>query len=465
MWLSLLLTFWIIIANVFYTRHNLLLAFIFIIIGVCVVFTVRSKNYGLFKLFFNRARFSPKFLPIIILLSLAARFSFVLIEYTPTADPAAYYDAAKNFANSGNFGGLTYYLAIFPYLFSYSLLLGMAFKVLGVSVFTLVLLNTILDFCAAGLLYLIVKNFSETASRYAFVLWIISPFNIIFSAISLPLIAVNCFILLSIYIVQLLVNTTQIRRVIILSICAGLVFGFTNSFRPIMPVIIIAAAIYMLIISRNDLRRSVIALIFLITTYTIFNICNFSFNGFLVSLDPNSEGIQISKNSGGWSFYVGSNYENSGTWNPVDATYFYGTVMPESDTFDQAQERIFQDGVDRYKSYSPVKLGILAVKKSFILTGNSHNSIYNLSDYNFEFKGLSVVCAAYTYLLILLNLTFWYGTIKRKQNDDFINFLALCMIGLFLAFLFVEVANRYITPFFVFFVIISSLNFCKTRRD
>lgn len=67
------------------------------------------------------------------------------------------------------------------------------------------------------------------------------------------------------------------------------------------------------------------------------------------------------------------------------------------------------------------------------------------------------ICAIYSYILILLSIIFFVKEYRNKRSElNFYHFIALCFCGLFLAFLCVEVANRYFTPFFVFLTIFAA---------
>ena len=89
--------------------------------------------------------------------------------------------------------------------------------------------------------------------------------------------------------------------------------------------------------------------------------------------------------SGGWSFYVGSNYLSQGVWTAADRDLFWGEVIPGHDTIAEAHTDIKQRGVERYSELSLLQLVNHLARKIDVLFGDAGNSIYDIR-YAFDIK-------------------------------------------------------------------------------
>jgi hypothetical protein len=390
-------------------------------------------------------------------------------DYLPVSDPIIFFNDAQNLATDNSLGSGSEYVAIFPYIYAYDVALGGAMKLLGGGLLSVIILNTLLDVAAAILLYILVKKVSrntKTAKLAAF-LWIASPFNIIFSALSLPIIAVNTCLIASVLFVYLAIsNMKNLKRLVPLSIATGMVFAISNAFRPMMIVLVVAVVVYYLIFLLKNhtlrmIRSMVISLSLILASFFSLNIGY----TYVVSAATN---YPPTTNSGGWSVYVGANYETWGRWNPENG--YFSRVIDEEPTITAAQDRMLREGIDRWKQLSPLQLIDFIIKKSIVIGGDQYHMIYNLSSYPNLWARSNVinllyfVCAIYSYILILLTAAYFIRTYRKKGRIGFEHFLALAFVGLFLAFLCVEVANRYFMPFFVSLTIFTALGLGKNFR-
>lgn len=175
----------------------------------------------------------------------------------------------------------------------------------------------------------------------------------------------------------------------------------------------------------------------------------------------NLVGDDILGSSGGWSFYVGSNYSSQGSWVPEDRDYLWGEVIPESDSFAAAQERIRQDGIQRYLSLSPLQIVNHLTNKVGVLFGDAVNSIYDIrSTFGIAYQSklhnvLSTVVAVF--YVMLLSLTFLWMVRNYRRLDITMALVTLSFLGLVAAFLIVEVMNRYMMIFYPLLIVYASL--------
>ena len=142
----------------------------------------------------------------------------------------------------------------------------------------------------------------------------------------------------------------QTGKTYALATVIGLLVFVANLFRPLFTVILIALAICTLVTicsarSYKQLPVLIVMILALVIPTAATNVAV-----------KNLVGDDILGSNGGWSFYVGSNYSSQGIWVPEDRDYFWGEVIPESGSFAAAQERIKQDGIQRYLSLSPLQM-------------------------------------------------------------------------------------------------------------
>ena len=462
----LVLSIWLILINMISIHQGFLLLPVNLLVAICAAILIPksfiSKVLGYFK---SNPKAVLTLLIGVAVVSVGLRFGFLAHEYQPTSDPEHFYTAAKDLAETG-FLDKSYvpYVANYPYLYSYDFLLGKAMSIFGQGTLAVIVLNTLLDLLAAGLLYLLIRAITrnKNAALIGVLLWLLSPFNIIFSAISLPIIAVNTLIIAALLLVYLLLkNLNNLKLLVPLSIATGAVFSLTNAFRPFMVVFLIALVIYWLLyFLKNPKFKTMLNLdVALIGVLLPFFMLNYAYAQ-MVSVQTD---LPPTLNSGGWSIYVGSNYEYAGRWNQEDSTY--GTqVFIEEPTSAEAHSRLQKEGMQRYAALSTGELVDFGLKKTVSLGGDLYNMTYNMDTYpslwdNLSFKWFVwIISALYVYTLLLLTAKFFIDEVRKKQVElNFMHYLFLVFFGLFIALLFVEVLNRYFTPFLVFMTIFASI--------
>ena len=146
---------------------------------------------------------------------------------------------------------------------------------------------------------------------------------------------------------------------------------------------------------------------------------------------------------------------------PEDRDYFWGEVIPESGSFAAAQERIKQDGIQRYLSLSPLQMVNHLANKVGVLFGDVANSIYDIrSTFGIAYQSklhnvLSTIVAVF--YVMLLSLTFLWMVRNYRKLDTMMALVTLSFLGLVAAFLIVEVINRYMMIFYPLLIVYASL--------
>ncbi len=401
---------------------------------------------------------------LVVILSIVARFSFLALEFSPADnDSASFYTIAGEFAASNSLGDHANYVALFPYVMNYNLLLGAVMKVFGINNFSIILLNTLLDVLATVLLFLILRKLtkSKQTAQLGALIWWVSPFNIVFSALSLPIIAVNTLILAALWLILRFVQNLMTKYAPLYALGAGVVLSLANSLRPIMIIFVIALVIYMalqfLSAKRGELKpiRVLGLLALVVIPYLGLNAVYTQAVAAMTNLPP-------TKNSSGWSVYVGANFETAGQWNSENG--HLDKVLAEEESLTSAQKRLLQEGVGRWLAMSGSEVMQLLVRKSLVLGADQADAIYDLKSYPAIWKRervrilLHVLCTVYALVLIVASLCKFLADYKKSGLQlGFVHYLALVVVGLFLASLLVEVSSRYFMPFFPLLTIVATV--------
>lgn len=468
--LFILILVWSIISGAFYANPTDLFVPItlFVIVSIALFFSKKIDRSTISDFITKHDKKLKIILAIAIVASLAARLTFITLNYTPLDDPNMFYSEAINISSDGEIKDKKY-AAIFPYIAPYQFLLAGSMNIFGDGIASVVLLNTALDILSAILLWLLVFKISKKklTAHVAATLWMISPFNIIFSALSLPLTAVNTLLVLVLLISYIFLNSSGKYKPLPLSIALGLSLSLLNYFRPISIVIIIAIFIYIAIeaLKIKSIKTGGFRMLYLVPSLVIFTVLS----PLLAHTVSKVTGYESAVNSGGWSIYVGSSYEAKGQYNDLDGIHLYSTVS-NSNTIQEAHNTLQKEAIQRYSELGKYELFELFTHKSMVLGSEQYKSIYNLMSYPNLYNKVKIMTflyfICYVYMLALSLFCIYYLSAYRKSNskNGYIFFMSLIFVGLFFAFLLVEVSSRYFTPFLVILTVIASLSITKLAK-
>lgn len=476
-----LISIWFLICNLQPLQPSLYAFTVCILIGFYLTIKVFNKDfltvvkrYAL-KLT-KRKYFVITALSVITIVGLLARLFFIIrFSYAPVSDPMTFYDSAKTLATEGNLLGSNYssYVAFQPYLSAYNNILGVAMKLIANTWLATILLNTFFDVLSSIAIYILLKRLVKPGSKLpvvAFGVWMLNPLNIIFSVISLPIIVVNFFVILTIlvsyFVIQQVINL-KTKNALLLSVVLGLTLGFGNCFRPIFIVAIIALAIVFIFMflttnkSAKFLKLSVGSILLSLPVFIGIQSLNQAF----VS---NQTGLPAAKNPSGWSMYVGSAWETNGEWRPYhndDRRRICESSLAQND-FDECHEELRNTAIARYKSYGVFKSISLFIQKLYHQAEEQnyfYNAEHSIVEYSTSrtYKIINVYMVLYMIALFLLSAKSFYNLAKQSALNKPINpillFTALTMIGWFFSFVLVESAPRYSTILYPIFIIFSVL--------
>lgn len=443
-----ILIFLVLLSSTFYIIKNETILPIITLILTLTIFILLKKIQPHKSIQLNK-----KTIILLILFGILIRTLLLFLNYKNVySDEATFYYNAVKLANNTNIN--TRYIAVFPYLYSYILLLGSIMNFIGTGFKTVVLTNILLDMIGSYFIYLIgnkLKN--KELGIKMMLLWLFNPLQILWCTKALPVIIVNTLFIICIYTFIILLKSDTIKKKITLSIILGILLGISNSFRPIFIIFLIAMIcyyIYNLLIKEN---KTDIKLINLIIIIIIFITCN----NFYSSLVSSKTNYKIGNNTSGWTLYLGSNLKSNGAWFEVsEFNEFLNSNEAEFDV-QEIHNYFKEQAINNYKTYSILNLTKLFTKKYYILTSNIPSYTYENTINPLTNNKLTIIYKLYLiifWITLILNCI----TIKIKNiKNPIIIFLIILEIGLILSHLLVEVSPRYFIPLTVPLLLISKL--------
>ena len=187
----------------------------------------------------KKFKINNKYLFIILLIiPFIIRFSLLFLDYGPlVSDYEWFYNNAVAFSKGMSLD--KNYIALFPYLHLYVIVLGTFFKILGSQYSVVVFTNLLLELIGIFFLYQTVKNKSH--SKKLLFLYLYNPFSILWIPMCHSVIAVNTFLIIVFY---FFLKIDFSKKYILYSLLTGIFMGIANNFRPVLIIFVIAIAIY-----------------------------------------------------------------------------------------------------------------------------------------------------------------------------------------------------------------------------
>lgn len=441
----------------------------FIYFGLIVLFVVCFVLIFLFcKKFLSRKiklNFKIKkniILISLIILSLILRVLLLIFDYNePQSDYATFYYNAIHVA-TGEGTLSSQYISAFPYLYGYIYVLGQFMKLIGTTYNGVIFFNIILDLLGALFIYLFSKKvFNKNLATVSLLVWLFNPFSIYFSVICSPIIILNTFFALCLYLASLFVtNLNNRKKVVIYGLLLGTFLSITNIFRPIMIILIIAIFIYLVYLltkkHKNIALNIVIGFLLLYCSYQIGNKLYY----WTVS---DVTGYKITKSLPGWSIYVGSNILSNGEWSTMNIEIYDKNFYAKDYNPAKFSDTFVKLGIERYKSNGIRNNINLFVNKSYVLGSKtneysyaSFKNHYINEDNSHILTFVNIYTNLFWYMLVIFN--FIFAIINIKYKDEKLIPYYLLVIGLCVSTLLVEVSPRYFFPMFVPLCFISSIS-------
>lgn len=418
-----------------------------------IIYSIGILPIGLFILFRKKINLDKKWiLYLLLFIPIILRILLFFLNYgNLESDYEFFYGSAVSYSKhlplSNN------YIALFPYLYFYIVVLGNVFKVLGNSYSIVILVNFIFEMIGVYFLYKTVKK--KPFQNQILLLYLYNPFSIFWLTKCCPVTIVNALLMILFYVFT---KIDVKNKYILYSIITGTLMGITNNFRPIIIIFLIAIAIYYIAlrIKKYPWKK-------LLVSFCIISIFFFGINKLSLSYTKKQIKVDFSGNQSGWSIFVGSNINSDGRWNSEDSKLF-GEIVDKKG-IDEAHKEVLLLAIKRYKSYGLKNIKFM-MKKSLAL--GSHLVNYTYEDVTYSIlnhipKWLEVVIKMYMYYyllwILILNIKHVWNLLKNKKDMNEYGMFAIFGFGLFVATLLVEVHARYFMPVLIPIIYLSGISY------
>jgi hypothetical protein len=399
--------------------------------------------YGLTRLYKYWARLPRKTrVWLLFLAGLLVKLSVVLLwKVKPVVDFLSFYDGASHLASDQIVGTLrAERMALFPHYFGYSALLSLFFRVFGASEAIHPVLNAVVSSLGVLLVYDIGRHIKgEKTGFIGAVLWIFLPSQTLYNLLCF---GEPVYTVLMLAGFSLLARGGQaaleskVRKTAWYFALFGLCMGVISLFRPIMPILLVAAAIWLFLFLQSGKREFLTRMGAFAGAMLIAFLFSEGGQAYL-TLRLQEEVATVP----GFTLMVGLSESSGGRWNEADSkrlfSYIDAGMSPAA-----AQRQMWEDAKERLLSgqiQRPIQL--LAKKFVHFWRGDAMAVEYAakvLPNPSF-FK---VVSNGFFYAMSLWAAWGAMLAMKRKETSILAP-VSLFAVGLTMAHLLVEVATRY----------------------
>ena len=378
---------------------------------------------------------------LLSLLGIVARIYLANISYIePHSDYATFYADSVYFSKNFKFLD-TGYVALFPFLAGYMMLLGLFFRIFTVCYSNAVVFNLLIDICSAIIIFITYRKKSIYTALIFMTIWLINPINIIWCSFIYPMSMINFFVVLSLCLFEKFERTSENKKkFLIYNIILGCVLAIGSMFKPIFIIFIIAIFINRIYecFFKTDKNKSIILLSLLLL------FCSYSLVRFCINKGVEKINACEISSTPGWTLYLGSNVDFDGAWNELDAKYL--SELLEENSEENTQKILKNAAIQRYKNNGVIS-NLKLMKNKFIILTSSLGS-YTYEGFSYIQRGISneivmkiIKCSLFVacFMIVASNI---YIVVFRKNIENKIMYM-LSAIGLIMAHLFVEVSARY----------------------
>lgn len=376
------------------------------------------------------------------------------------------------------------YEAFYPHLMTYTAVLAFFMKICGVNYFAVLLLNLLFDIIGVLAIYFLLRFWrGRNVAQIGAIIWILNPLEIMYCAVSMPIVATNAILALALLVGYIVLRTFKQKlwwQFALLMCLLGIIISVGNGFRPFFTVFLIAITMVLVaeVIRKGKsfclpaIAGLALAVISCMGNNQLLDLGYQKMNPYHV---PGGVGV-------GWNFYVGANFESWGRWNVEDYNWWRSQIYGNSctdfeefkyETYDCIEEHgdlaglqseLLSMSFSRYAEMSLPRLIRHLVHKTDILLADSDTIItwlvesIHIKDDDPYYRAANTigVCLLVGCLVLALKFfidLFWQHSL---QFNDYLLFFALCFCGIVAVSLMVEVMHRYVMPITVFFMMFAS---------
>ena len=470
-------------ASVFFKR--IMLGILLAVLGLTLCLVVRegltSHSYllglvlgalwaaGLYWLLRRRAWPMPKHAVLLAMgLCFAANLAWVLaVRIEPFSDYQEYWDVARALAKGTEIPD-AWYVAMYPHILGTATILSALVRLFGESVLAVTVFNVVLTTLSCGLVWLLGKELiSERAAFFAALLWAVTPCKLMLGSLVFSEPIYTFLILLFFWLFLRLETRMHIGpdgkkpAAAVCGIAAlGLLLEAINLVRPIALIPVIAAALW-LVFLRGDQAKNARLWAFWLAAFLAMTAIFFESGALWDRHVEKVLGQEIA--SVPWyNVYVGFNEDTGGRYADADMDLLTA-YLKEGKTANEAQESMIPHVKARLAS--GIDFPRLFAAKLFSFLGSDQ-----LGGYTYRFtrserfvKICMGVCNVFYYGVFLAALA---GVLRlfRSRSLGAGLLLPLYFLGLTLAHMLVEVADRYHYSLIPILIIFAALGFAGEER-
>lgn len=436
--------------------HKSYLAALIIAILMAVSLTWIIKNHpGVLTVF---DRFSPPTVcaAVTVLCLLLNGLWVFCFQPVQAPDYRTFYEAALNLSEGNQLVNQDY-ISMFPHILGYAAFLSIFLLAFGQNILTAAILNVLLTGASGVLIYVLTLCWTGKRSAAAIIgfLWAVCPSKLLYNTMALSEPYYTFHLLLFLLLSSLAVDcsqrsdsrergkkaTSSVLRAVVLGLLGGLILALINSARPIGLIPIIALLIWLLLLRKNSDRikrmGSATYLVALLVTYILAGQAWNTYAATKLGQAPPSVP--------GYSIYVGFNPETRGSYADGDMELLQGRYFGEYDrNADAAQRSMLESAKDRIRE-TKSSIPTLMIHKLGTLLGHDEGGAFYSSE-SLSARAYVLWCVAsniWYYFVCILALAGGVRLWGKKWRDDSLWLVPLCLVGVILAQLLVEVAARY----------------------
>ncbi len=381
-------------------------------------------------------------------------------------DYQTFYEAAVNLSEGVTLKNRDY-IAMFPHILGYVVFLSISLRLFGQSLMTAAVGNVLLTTASGILIYALSLRWTgrRTAAAFACLLWAICPSKLLYNTMALSEPYYTFLLLLFLLLTSLvfdrshpytLCNETErsedaqqqnnctgqtVLRAICLGLICGIVLALVNSARPIGIIPIIAVFIWRFIL-RGRNRHKVMRRASM--TYLLVLLLAYVFAGHVWDSYAARQLGQKPPSIPGYSIYVGFNPDTQGSYSDEDMELLQSRYFGEYDRNAEATQQSMLESAKSRIQETKSSIPSLMVHKLGTLLGHDEGGAFYSSE--------SLSGRAYALWCISSNIWYYFvcilavaGCLKlwKDKRSDSLWLVPLCLAGVILAQLLVEVAARY----------------------
>ena len=397
---------------------------------------------------FNLEQVSPVAACLLLsVLCLLVNGIWVLVFHpVQAADYQTFFRAAVDFANGAQLSGKDY-LAMFPHILGYASFLSVFLRLFGQVVLTAAVVNVFLTTGSGILLYVLSFRWSgeRVLAALTYLLWIICPSKLLYNTMVLSEPYYTFLFLLFLLLVTAAFkehqNNTALWKSLLFGLASGVILAVVNAARPIGIIPIIAFAMWFLLLTDLDWLKKYwkTGIVFFLSLLLFYGISGRMWNSFAAEqLGQKPPSVP------GYSIYVGFNPDTQGAYSHEDMELFqsryFGVYNKNAEA---AQKSMLASAGDRVRE-NRSSIPRLMFNKLRTLLGHDEGGAF-YSEETFTGRQYAMWCVAsniWYYFICVAAVISCIILFNNKRTDSYW-LVPLCVIGVILAQLMVEVAARY----------------------